>query len=86
MELTLLINKNCGACSRAENDLKNFALKRTDIKLSIININSYQKRALFIAPALLVEDELFSYGDVNLDKLNNYISLNSKPGAKSALY
>jgi len=86
MELTLLISKNCGACLRAENDLRNFALNRTDIKLSILNINSYQKKALFIAPALLVEDELFSYGDVNLDKLNNYITLRSNRGVKSALH
>lgn len=86
MELTLLVNNNCGACSRAEKDLRNFVLNRTDIKLSVININSYQKKSLFIAPALLVEDELFSYGDINFDKLNNYLTINSKPGTKHALY
>jgi len=86
MELTLLVNNNCGACSRAENDLRNFALKRTDIILSVININSYQKKSLFIAPALLVGDELFSYGDINFEKLNNYLTINSKLGEKSALY
>jgi len=69
MILTLVVTKNCNCCERAEEQLKQFVLSKENLKLIITNINDFNRRGIAIVPALIINDELFSYGDVNVKKL-----------------
>lgn len=69
MLLTLVINDNCKSCLRAEKVLRDIANKNPGILLRVININSFHERRIAITPALFLNDELLSYGDIDKDKL-----------------
>ena len=68
MNLTLLITKNCAACQRAEIQLKKF-IEKVNVKLFIMDINDFYRPGIAVVPALLIGDELFSYGEVDEKKL-----------------
>lgn len=72
MNLTLFITDDCSVCNRVKRNLKNYSINNTEINLVIkdIKLSPYY---LAIVPALYVEDILYSYGDVDLTKLNNFI-------------
>ncbi len=74
MKLSLIITQNCTACTRVESTLNNLVHKYPDLSLRIINANDYSGKGISIVPALLIEDELFSYGDVDELTLLSYIS------------
>ncbi len=74
MKLSLIITQNCVACTRAESILNNLVLKYPELSLRIINANDYTGKGISIVPALLIEDELYSYGDIEEPKLLSYIS------------
>jgi len=69
MNLTLIVSSNCGACQRVENQLKSIKIKYPQISLTVVNINKLRNNKIFITPAILVENELFSYGDFDENKL-----------------
>ncbi|MCL5030856.1 MAG: thioredoxin family protein [Bacteroidetes bacterium] len=84
MKLSLIITQNCSACNRAEVVLKNLVLKHPEISLNIINLKDCEEQSISIVPALLINNKLFSYGDVDERKLLNILSNNynacHKPG------
>lgn len=87
MHLTLIIKDNCTACSRAEKVLNKLARRRKEIILSVINIKDLPNPKTQICPALFVNQELYSYGDFNEDKLIAYLQKQYDNGAcKNALY
>lgn len=69
MNLNLIVTKDCTACKRAEAQLRKFVSRNAGLNLLITDINDFKKRGIVIVPALFIEDELFSYGDVNETKL-----------------
>ncbi|KAB2846009.1 MAG: hypothetical protein F9K45_02780 [Melioribacteraceae bacterium] len=69
MLLTLVINDNCKSCVRAEKDLQDLAVQYPSILLRIVNINSFYEKKVAITPALFLNEELFSYGDIDKSKL-----------------
>ena len=69
MNLTLIISDNCNACERAKKTLHKIQLNYPQIITEIININSFRDKRISITPALLVDNQLFSYGDIDEDKL-----------------
>lgn len=69
MDLTLVITNNCETCKRAVNQLKQITEKKKDINFVIVNINDFKRKGIVIVPALLINDELFSYGDIDEAKL-----------------
>ena len=74
MELSLIVTGNCTACTRAEGILNNLVHKHPGLSLRIIDANDYNGKGISIVPALLIEDELISYGDVDELTLLSYIS------------
>ncbi len=68
MNLTLLVTKNCSVCKRVEIQLKKF-IEKVNVNLLIIDINDFNRPGIAIVPALLIGDELFSYGEVDENKL-----------------
>ncbi len=74
MKITLLVSDNCPACERALSVLSNFRLNNRKLTYAIINIADPSVKAVPIVPALFVNEKLFSYGDVDTNKLTEYIS------------
>jgi hypothetical protein len=70
MNLKLIISDNCTACDRAKILLDSIQIEKPDIMLKTIHINSYQGRKISITPALLINDKLFSYGDIDKKSLH----------------
>jgi len=71
MNLTLVITNNCSSCKRVEANMKLFAAQNENINLMVVNLNDVKYKRIIIVPALLIEDELFTYGDIDEKKLLN---------------
>lgn len=69
MILTLILSDNCEACDRAKITLDKIQLKYPQATVETIHINSFNGRRVSITPALLVDNKLFSYGDIDESKL-----------------
>lgn len=73
MKLKLIISDNCDACVRAKKILEIILLDNPLLSIQTIHINSFHDRRISITPALLIDDKLFSYGDIDKQKLLNKI-------------
>ncbi len=69
MDLTLIVTESCAACIRAEKILRKISKYHKEISLKVVDINNYKRKEISIVPALLINDKLFSYGDIQEDKL-----------------
>lgn len=69
MILTLIISDNCKACDRAKIALNRIQLKHPQVTVETIHINSFNGRRVSITPALLVDNKMFCYGDIDETKL-----------------
>ena len=69
MDLTLVVTKNCNGCKRAEEKLKQFTSDKENLNLIITDVNDFNKPGIAIVPALFIDDELFSYGEIEKEKL-----------------
>lgn len=69
MILSLIISPHCEACGRAEKTVKDIAIRYPAITVKIINIDNYNATGISIVPALLVDEELYCYGDIDENKL-----------------
>ena len=69
INVTLVISTNCSACERANKILKKIQVSNPAIFFNTVDINSLQDNRIAITPALLIDNELFSYGDIDTDKL-----------------
>ena len=74
MKITLLISQNCPACERARTALSDFKYDGRKLIFAIIDIQDTSEIAVPIVPALYVNDKLFSYGDIDKEKLTKYMA------------
>lgn len=74
MKITLLISQNCPACDRARSALSKMRLNGKKLTVSVTDIADAAVNVVPIVPALFINDKLFSYGDVDTEKLGDYIS------------
>lgn len=74
MNLTLIISDNCEACDRAKKVLEKFRKNYSQITTETVHINYYDKKRISITPALLIDQELFSYGDIDEAKLSKKLN------------
>ena len=72
MQFDLIITKNCRTCKRVEELLKDYFVDKNSISFNIL-LHSTFKKNVAIVPALFVDGKLFSYGDVDLQKLDDKI-------------
>lgn len=74
MVIKLIISQHCNSCARAVKKLKEIAEGHPEISTEIMNIGSFADKRIFITPALIVDGELFSYGDIDEYKLLSKIN------------
>lgn len=74
MIIKLIVSQNCDARKRAEKTLLTIKTKKTNLYYEIIDVNSFKEKNISITPALLVDNKIVSYGDIDVQKLYKIIS------------
>lgn len=71
MNIKLIISDNCDACNRAKAVIEDIKANGYEFDVETIHINAFtDKRILItITPALLIDDKLYSYGDIDEQRL-----------------
>lgn len=69
MEVILLISSHCDSCKKAVLQLESIKNELSQLVIRIIDIHSFADKRIFITPAWIVNGELYSYGEINEDKL-----------------
>ena len=75
MNITLFITDNCLSCQRVENQIKKLLRDRKEINLLIEDIKKVNSNGIIIAPAVFVDDKLYSYGDLDEEKFLERLEL-----------
>jgi glutaredoxin len=75
MNITLFITDNCLSCQRVENQIKKLLRDRKEINLLIEDIKKVNSNGIIIAPAVFVNDKLYSYGDLDEEKFLERLEL-----------
>ena len=75
MKLRLIVADNCPACERTKETLISAAKQNPNIDLIIERICDFKKQSLCIVPALLINDELFSYGEIDKNQISEIIKM-----------
>ena len=79
MKLTLYVRDNCPSCERVKNRLSAILKHKNFVDLRINNLVHHPCNGLVIVPALFIEDELYSYGEIDENKFLSLCSfLNNK--------
>ena len=69
MKLKLVISDDCQSCSRTKTILSDFVKQNPGIDFKIEDLKESNEKNLFIVPALFINGELFSYGDLDKKQL-----------------
>ena len=73
MEITLYISNQCAVCKRVKDKLESLTEEEPGLLLAVKNIDEIKDIKSFIVPALFLDNKLYSYGDVNIEKLKSFI-------------
>jgi glutaredoxin len=68
MNITLFVAKNCPACKRVKSQVKRLLGNRKDINITIEDLQETRPEGIVIVPALFIDDELYSYGEIDAVK------------------
>ncbi len=75
MNITLFITDHCLSCQRVKNQLKELLRHRKEINFLVEDIKQVNSNGVIIVPALFIDDELYSYGDLDEDKFIERLEL-----------
>jgi predicted thioredoxin/glutaredoxin len=75
MNITLFITANCVSCQRVENQLKELLRNRKEINFLVEDIKKVNSNGIIIAPAVFVNDKLYSYGELDEEKFLERLEL-----------
>ena len=65
MNITLFVTKNCPACKRVRSQIELLLGNRKDITITIEDLQQIRPEGIVIVPALFINDELYSYGEID---------------------
>jgi len=65
MNITLFVTKNCPACKRVKSQIELLLGNRKDINITIEDLQQTRPEGIVIVPALFIDDELYSYGEID---------------------
>ena len=68
MNITLLVTKNCPACKRVKSQVELLLENRKDINITIEDPQETRPEGIVIVPALFINHELYSYGEIDEEK------------------
>ena len=65
MNITLFVTKNCPACKRVKSQVEWLLVNRKDINITIEDLQETRPEGIVIVPALFIDHELYSYGEID---------------------
>ena len=65
MNITLFVTKNCPACKRVRSQVELLLGNRKDINITVEDLQETRTEGIVIVPALFIDDELYSYGEID---------------------
>ena len=65
MNITLFVTKNCPACRRVKSQIELLLGNRKNINITIEDLQQTRPEGIVIVPALFIDDELYSYGEID---------------------
>jgi len=74
MTLHLFIANHCCTCLRVKDDVVRLAEKQKNVQIVISDIAKEQNPKVAIVPALFVDDELYAYGEFDLNKFQKLLN------------
>ena len=74
MNITLYIRTGCEICESTQNQLNHLLHDEDNINYNIVNLSKSNYSEVQIVPALFVEDELYSYGELNEVRFKKMLS------------
>jgi len=77
MNITLFVRKNCSTCKSVKSQVEWLLGNRNDINLTVEDLEESRPEGIIIVPALFIEDELYSYGEIDEKKLLDQLHLHS---------
>ena len=77
MNITLFVTKNCPACKRVKDQVEWLLRNRNDINLTVEDLKVSRPEGIIIVPALFIEDELYSYGEIDEEKLLEHLNVHA---------
>jgi len=75
MNITLFVTKNCPACKRAKSQVELLLGNRKDINITIEDLQQTRLEGIVIVPALFIDEELYSYGEIDEEKFMERIGV-----------
>lgn len=75
MNITLFVARNCSSCNSVKTKIEKLVDSKKNIYLHVEDINETRPKGIVIVPALFIEDELYSYGEFDEEKLLSRLHL-----------
>ncbi len=75
MNITLFVTKNCPACKRVKSQVELLLGNRKDINITIEDLQQTRPEGIVIVPALFINDELYSYGEIDEAKFMERVEI-----------
>lgn len=72
--MIIYVSDNCSTCTRVVSLAKKIANEHNNVNVQVKNITDLNGK-ITISPAIFVNNELFCYGDFDLQKLKDKINL-----------
>jgi glutaredoxin len=77
MNITLFVTNNCSTCKRVKSQVEWLLGNRNDINITIKDLQKTRPEGIVIVPALFIDDELYSYGEIDEEKFLEYLQIYS---------
>jgi len=77
MTITLFVTNNCPTCKRLQSQVEGLLGNRKDINITIEDLQEIRPEGILIVPALFIDDELYSYGEIDEVKFLEYLQIYS---------
>jgi len=75
MNITLFVTKSCPACKRVKSQVELLLGNRKDITIVVEDLQQTRPEGIVIVPALFIDDELYSYGEIDEVKFLERVGL-----------
>ena len=75
MNITLFVTKNCSACKRVKSQVEWLLENRKDINITIEDLQETRPEGIVIVPALFIDHELYSYGEIDEEKFMERVGI-----------
>ena len=78
MNITLFVTNSCPTCKRVRSQVEWLLGNRKNINITIEDLQKIRPEGIVIVPALFIDDELYSYGEIDEEKFLERVGIVAK--------